>query len=185
MTIKIAINGYGRIGRNIVRAIYEGNRTDEFDIIAVNDLAQLEISTHLTKYDTAHGIFAESVKTENNQIVINDTHKIKYFSESDPENLPWKDLEIDIVFDCSGKFKSKALASKHLKAGAKKVIISAPGTDVDATIVYGVNDHILKASDTIVSNASCTTNCLAPLVKPLNDELGIESGLLTSIHAYT
>jgi glyceraldehyde 3-phosphate dehydrogenase len=185
MTIKIAINGYGRIGRNLVRAVYEANKTSELEIVAVNDLAELKISAHLTKYDTAHGIFKETVTTENNDIIINGTHRIKYFSEMDPEKLPWKELGIDVVWDCTGKFKSKELASKHIKAGAKKVLISAPGQDVDATIVHGVNDHVLKASDTIVSNASCTTNCLAPVAKALNDALGIKSGLITSIHAYT
>ena len=185
MTIRIAINGYGRVGRLVLKAIYEKNRGDELEIVAINDLPDLATSMHLTKYDTAHGRFNADVSIEEDSLVVNGD-KIKYMSEPNPENLPWGELDIDVVMDCTGRFKSRELAGKHIKAGAKKVLISAPGKgEVDATIVYGVNDHVLKASDTIVSNASCTTNCLAPLVKPLHDELGIESGLMTSIHAYT
>ena len=185
MTIRIAINGYGRVGRLVLKAIYEKNRGDELEIVAINDLPDLATSMHLTKYDTAHGRFNADVSIEEDSLVVNGD-KIKYMSEPNPENLPWGELNIDVVMDCTGRFKSRELAGKHIKAGAKKVLISAPGKgEVDATIVYGVNDHVLKSSDSIVSNASCTTNCLAPLVKPLNDELGIESGLMTSIHAYT
>ena len=185
MTIKIAINGYGRIGRLVLKAIYENNRTEEIQVVAINDLPDLATSMHLTKYDTAHGRFNADVSTDGDSLEVNGD-KIKYLSIRDPEQLPWAELDIDVVMECTGIFKSREQAGKHLKAGAKKVLISAPGKgEVDATIVYGVNDHVLKASDTIVSNASCTTNCLAPLVKPLHDAIGIESGLMTSIHAYT
>ena len=185
MTIRIAINGYGRIGRLVLKALYEYNRTDEVMIVAINDIPDLATSTHLTKYDSAHGRFNADVSTDGDSLVVNGD-AIQYMSIKDPEQLPWAELDIDVVMDCTGIFKSRELASKHIKAGAKKVLISAPGKgEVDATIVYGVNDNVLKASDTIVSNASCTTNCLAPLVKPLHDAIGIESGLMTSIHAYT
>jgi len=185
MTIRIAINGYGRVGRLVLKAIYEKNRNEEIKIVAINDLPDLATSMHLTKYDTAHGRFNADVSMDGDSLVVNGD-AIQYSSIKDPEQLPWGELDIDIVMDCTGLFKSRELAGKHIKAGAKKVLISAPGKgEVDATIVYGVNDHVLKASDTIVSNASCTTNCLAPLVKPLNDVIGIESGLMTSIHAYT
>lgn len=185
MTIRIAINGYGRVGRNILKALYEYNRTKDVKIVAINDLPDLATSLHLTKYDTAHGKFNAEVSKQGESLVVNGD-VIKYMSIKDPEQLPWDELDIDVVMECTGIFKSRELAGKHIKAGAKKVLISAPGKgEVDATIVYGINDDVLKASDTIVSNASCTTNCLGPLVKPLHDNIGIESGLMTSIHAYT
>ena len=185
MAQKIAINGYGRIGRNIVRAIYETNRNNEFKVVAINDLGDAKTNAHLTKYDTVHGKFPFDVSVDGDYIVINGD-KIRVLAERDPSKLPWKELEIDVVHECTGLFVSKEKASAHIAAGAKKVIISAPGgNDVDATIVYGVNHGILKASDTVISNASCTTNCLAPLVKPLIDTIGIEHGLMTTIHSYT
>jgi glyceraldehyde 3-phosphate dehydrogenase len=185
MPIKVAINGYGRIGRNVVRALYESGRTDEIQIVAINDLGDSETNAHLTQYDSVHGKFPFEVSVDGDYIVINGD-KIRVFSERDPSKLPWGDLGIDVVHECTGLFTSKAKASAHINAGAKKVIISAPGgNDVDATVVYGVNHNVLKASDTVISNASCTTNCLAPLVKPLHDALGIQSGLMTTIHSYT
>ncbi|MDD5126344.1 type I glyceraldehyde-3-phosphate dehydrogenase, partial [Methylovulum sp.] len=185
MPIKVAINGYGRIGRNIVRALYEAGRTDEIQIVAINDLGDANTNAHLTQYDSVHGKFPFDVVVDGDCIVINGD-RIKVFSERDPSKLPWGDLDIDVVHECTGLFTSKAKASAHITAGAKKVIISAPGgDDVDATIVYGVNHNILKASDTVISNASCTTNCLAPLVKPLHDAIGVVHGLMTTIHSYT
>lgn len=185
MAIKVAINGYGRIGRNIVRALYEAGRTDEIEIVAINDLGAPETNAHLTKYDTVHGRFAGEVSVEGDYMLINGD-KIRVLSERDPSKLPWAELGVEVVHECTGFFASKAKASAHLEAGAKKVIISAPGgSDVDATIVYGVNHESLKASDTVISNASCTTNCLAPLVKPLIDSIGVDHGLMTTIHAYT
>ncbi len=185
MPIKVAINGYGRIGRNIVRALYESGRTNEIQIVAINDLGDTNTNAHLTQYDSVHGKFPFAVSVDGDCMVINGD-RIKVFSERDPSKLPWGDLEIDVVHECTGIFTSKAKASAHITAGAKKVIISAPGgDDVDATIVYGVNHNILKASDTVISNASCTTNCLAPLVKPLHDALGVVHGLMTTIHSYT
>jgi glyceraldehyde 3-phosphate dehydrogenase len=185
MPIKVAINGYGRIGRNIVRALYESGRTNEIEIVAINDLGDSNTNAHLTQYDSVHGKFPFEVTVDGDYIVINGD-RIRVFSERDPSKLPWADLGIDVVHECTGFFTSKAKASAHIAAGAKKVIISAPGgNDVDATIVFGVNHNILKVSDTVISNASCTTNCLAPIVKPLNDAIGIESGLMTTIHSYT
>ncbi|WP_349432280.1 type I glyceraldehyde-3-phosphate dehydrogenase [Methylomarinum sp. Ch1-1] len=185
MAIKVAINGYGRIGRNVVRALYESGRTDEIQIVAINDLGDAETNAHLTQYDSAHGKFPGEVSVEGEYLVINGD-KIKVLAERDPSKLPWAELDVDVVHECTGFFANKAKASAHLDAGAKKVIISAPGgSDVDATIVYGVNHETLKASDTVISNASCTTNCLAPLVKPLIDTIGIEQGLMTTIHSYT
>ncbi|TXL00203.1 type I glyceraldehyde-3-phosphate dehydrogenase [Methylococcaceae bacterium HT1] len=185
MAIKVAINGYGRIGRNVVRAIYEANRTGEVEVVAINDLGDAETNAHLTQYDTVHGKFPFEVNVEGDYIVINGD-KLRVLAERDPAKLPWAELGVDVVHECTGFFATKEKASAHLAAGAKKVIISAPGgKDVDATIVYGVNHEILKASDTVISNASCTTNCLAPLVKPLIDAIGIESGLMTTIHSYT
>lgn len=185
MPIKVAINGYGRIGRNIVRALYEAGRTNEIQIVAINDLGDSNTNAHLTQYDSVHGKFPFDVTVDGDYIVINGD-RIRVFSERDPSKLPWADLNIDVVHECTGFFTSKAKASAHITAGAKKVIISAPGgNDVDGTIVFGVNHHMLKASDTVISNASCTTNCLAPIVKPLNDAIGIESGLMTTIHSYT
>ncbi|MGR9086750.1 MAG: type I glyceraldehyde-3-phosphate dehydrogenase [Gammaproteobacteria bacterium] len=185
MPIKVAINGYGRIGRNVIRALYESGRTSEIQVVAINDLGDSKTNAHLTQYDSVHGKFPFEVSVEGDHIVINGD-KIRVFSERDPSKLPWGELGIDVVHECTGLFTSKAKASAHIAAGAKKVIISAPGgTDVDATIVYGVNHNTLKASDTVISNASCTTNCLAPLVKPLHDAIGIEHGLMTTIHSYT
>jgi glyceraldehyde 3-phosphate dehydrogenase len=185
MTIKIAINGYGRIGRNILRAHYEGGKTHDIEIVAINDLGDATINAHLTQYDTAHGKFPGTVTVDGDYIIVNGD-RIKVLAERDPAKLPWGELGVDVVMECTGFFTTKDAASKHLQGGAKKVIISAPGgKDVDATIVYGVNHGILKSTDTVISNASCTTNCLAPLVKPLNDAIGIVSGLMTTIHAYT
>ena len=185
MPIKVAINGYGRIGRNIVRALYESGRTNEIQIVAINDLGDSNTNAHLTQYDSVHGKFPFEVTVDGDFIVINGD-RIRVFSERDPSKLPWAELGIEVVHECTGFFTSKAKASAHITAGAKKVIISAPGgDDVDGTIVFGVNHDTLKASDTVISNASCTTNCLAPIVKPLNDTIGIESGLMTTIHSYT
>ncbi|KTC81058.1 type I glyceraldehyde-3-phosphate dehydrogenase [Legionella sp. PATHC035] len=184
MTIRVAINGYGRIGRCILRAIFESKKQNEFEIVAINDLSAIDTTAHLTRYDTTHGRFASDVSVEGDMLVI-DGHAIKIIAERNPLNLPWKELNIDLVLECTGFFTEREKAMQHITAGAKKVLISAPGKNVDATIVYGVNHHTLKASDLIVSNASCTTNCLAPVVKPLNDALGIEAGLLNTVHAYT
>ncbi|WP_198245419.1 type I glyceraldehyde-3-phosphate dehydrogenase [methane-oxidizing endosymbiont of Gigantopelta aegis] len=185
MAIKVAINGYGRIGRNIVRALYEAGRNDEIQVVAINDLGDANTNAHLTQYDSAHGKFPGEVSVDGGDLIINGD-RIKVLAERDPSKLPWAELGIDVVHECTGFFASKAKASAHLDAGAKKVIISAPGgSDVDATIVYGVNHNTLKASDTIISNASCTTNCLAPLVQPLKDSIGIKHGLMTTIHSYT
>lgn len=185
MTIRVAINGYGRIGRNVLRAHYESGKKHDIEIVAINDLGKPETNAHLTQYDTAHGKFNGEVKVEGDYLVVNGD-KIKVLAERDPSKLPWKDLNVDVVLECTGLFTSKEKASAHLAGGAKKVIISAPGgKDVDATIVYGVNQGVLKASDTVISNASCTTNCLAPLVKPLHEKIGLLNGLMTTIHAYT
>ena len=185
MAIKVAINGYGRIGRNVLRALYESGRTNEIQIVAINDLGDSKTNAHLTKYDTVHGRFPFEVSVDGDYIVVNGD-RIRVLAERDPAKLPWAELGIDVVHECTGFFTSKAKASAHLQAGAKKVIISAPGgNDVDATIVFGVNHHSLKASDTVISNASCTTNCLAPLVKPLMDSIGVDHGLMTTIHSYT
>jgi glyceraldehyde 3-phosphate dehydrogenase len=184
MAIKVAINGYGRIGRNILRALYESGRTGSIRVVAINDLGDAETNAHLTRYDTAHGKFPFEVKVEGGDLVINGDH-IKVCAERDPSKLPWKDLGIDIVIESTGLFTSKAKAAAHIAAGAKKVIISAPGTDVDGTFVYGVNHDKIKAGDQIISNASCTTNCLAPLAKVLHEKIGIVHGLMTTIHAYT
>lgn len=185
MAIKVAINGYGRIGRNTLRALYEANRQNEIKIVAINDLGDAKILAHLTRYDTAHGKFPGTVVVEDNAIVVNGD-KIKVFSERDPSKLPWKELDIDVVYECTGLFTSRDKAGLHLQAGAKKVLISAPaGNDIDATIVYGVNDNTLRSDFTLVSNASCTTNCLAPVAKMLHESIGIETGLMNTIHAYT
>lgn len=184
MTIRIAINGYGRIGRNILRAHYEKKLHPEIQIVAINDLGDPNTNAYLTRYDTTHGKFPGEVTVSGNEMIVNGD-KIRVVQERDPKKLPWKELNVDIVFECTGLFTSKEKASMHLEAGAKKVIISAPGTDVDATVVFGVNEHVLKASDTVISNASCTTNCLAPLVKVLNDSLSVVSGLMNTIHAFT
>ncbi len=185
MSIKVAINGYGRIGRNVLRALYEANRTGEIEIVAINDLGDSNTNAHLTKYDTVHGKFNAEVSVDGDYMVV-DGDRIRVLAERDPAKLPWAELGVDVVHECTGFFANKEKASAHLTAGAKKVIISAPGgKDVDATIVYGVNHNTLKASDTVISNASCTTNCLAPLVKPIHDRIGIEHGLMTTIHSYT
>jgi glyceraldehyde 3-phosphate dehydrogenase len=185
MAVKIAINGFGRIGRNILRALYEGPHRGSIEIVAINDLGDANTNAHLAKYDTAHGIFPFDVQANEDSIIV-DNDTIKVFAERDPSKLPWKELAIDVVLECTGFFASKEKAGAHLQAGAKKVIISAPaGKDVDATIVYGVNHSSLKSSDQVISNASCTTNCLAPVAKVLNDGIGIESGVMTTIHAYT
>ena len=185
MTVRIAINGYGRIGRNTLRALYESGKREQLQIVAINDLGDVNINAHLTKHDTTHGRFPGEVSVKGNNLVINND-EIQILSERDPSKLPWADMKIDVVFECTGLFANKEKASAHLSAGAKKVLISAPaGKDIDATIVYGVNQDVLKASDTVVSNASCTTNCLAPLVKPLNDKLKVNKGLMVTVHAYT
>jgi glyceraldehyde 3-phosphate dehydrogenase len=185
MTIRVAINGYGRIGRNVLRALYEYKRTDELQIVAINDLGDVNTNVHLTKFDTTHGRFQADVHMQADNMIVNGD-AIKVLAIRNPEELPWAELKVDVVLECTGIFRSRETAGMHIKAGAKKVLLSAPGNgEVDATIVYGVNDDVLKASDTIVSNASCTTNCLSPLVKPLNDTIGIEHGLMTTIHAYT
>lgn len=185
MPIKIAINGYGRIGRNVLRALFESKRTDEFTIVAINDLGDAKINAHLTRYDTVHGRFPGEVAVEGDFLVVNG-HRIQVLAQRDPSKLPWGELGVDLVMECTGLFTSKDKASAHLQAGAKKVLISAPGgEDVDATIVYGVNHKILRAHHAVVSNASCTTNCLTPLVKPLHEKIGLERGLMTTIHAYT
>jgi glyceraldehyde 3-phosphate dehydrogenase len=185
MPVKVAINGYGRIGRNILRALYEGKRRSEIQIVAVNDLGDAKTNAHLTRYDTAHGRFPFLVGVDGDHLVV-DGDRIKVCAERDPSKLPWGTLGVDIVLECTGLFTTKEKAGMHLKAGAKKVIISAPGgKDVDATIVYGVNHKVLKASHTVISNASCTTNCLAPIAKVLHDTVGIVRGIMTTIHAYT
>ena len=185
MTIRVAINGYGRIGRNILRAHYEGGKKHDIQIVAINDLGDPKTNAHLTQYDTAHGKFPGTVGVEGEYMVVNGD-KIRVLANRNPAELPWGELGVDVVLECTGFFTSKEKASAHLKGGAKKVIISAPGgKDVDATVVYGVNQGVLKATDTVISNASCTTNCLAPLVQPLNDALGVVTGLMTTIHAYT
>jgi glyceraldehyde 3-phosphate dehydrogenase len=185
MPIKVAINGYGRIGRNVLRALYEGDRRGAISIVAVNDLGDAKTNAHLTRHDTVHGPFPFEVGVEGDSLVV-DGDMIKVCAERDPSKLPWQALGVDVVLECTGLFTSKEKASAHLRAGARKVIISAPaGKDVDATIVYGVNHTTLKPSDTVISNASCTTNCLAPLAKVLHDKVGIVAGLMTTVHAYT
>jgi glyceraldehyde 3-phosphate dehydrogenase len=185
MAVKVAINGYGRIGRNVLRAIYEGGRRGEIEVVAINDLGDAESNAYLTRHDSAHGPFPFDVAVDGNALII-DGDRIQVFAERNPADLPWGDLGVDVVMECTGFFASKTKAQPHLAAGAKKVLISAPaGKDVDATIVFGVNQDVLKASDTVVSNASCTTNCLAPLVKPLHEEIGLIDGIMTTIHAYT
>lgn len=187
MTIRVAINGYGRIGRMTLRAHYEYGKKHGIEIVAINAPGQDEVARHLTRYDSVHGRFNADVSlSEDNKFLIVDGDRIHLLSERDPAKLPWADLNVDVVLDCTGRFTTKEAAGAHLQAGAKKVLISAPGgKDVDATVVYGVNHDVLKATDTVVSNASCTTNCLAPLVQPLHQELGVVNGLMTTIHAYT
>jgi glyceraldehyde 3-phosphate dehydrogenase len=185
MAIRIAINGYGRIGRNILRALYEGDRRDEIQIVAINDLGDAHTNAHLTRYDTVHGRFPGEIAVEDDHITVNGD-RVRVLAERDPAKLPWADLGVDVVHECTGLFTSKEKASAHLEGGADKVIISAPGgKDVDATVVYGVNHGTLKPSHTVISNASCTTNCLAPLVKVLHDGIGVVHGIMTTVHAYT
>jgi glyceraldehyde 3-phosphate dehydrogenase len=185
MTVRVAINGYGRIGRNVLRAHYEGGKKNDIQIVAINDLGDAKSNAHLTRYDTAHGKFPGTVEVDGDYMIVNGD-KIRVFAQRNPADIPWGELNVDVVLECTGFFTTKEKASAHLKGGAKKVVISAPGgKDVDATIVYGVNHGVLKATDTVISNASCTTNCLAPLVKPLNDKIGVVNGLMTTVHAYT
>lgn len=184
--IKLAINGYGRIGRNVLRALYEAKRTDEFEIVAVNDLGgDLEVQGLLTQQDSVHGHFPHKVEAVENGLTI-DGKLVRFFAKRDPKELPWKELGVDVVLECTGVFNSKAKASAHIEAGAKKVLLSAPGDkDVDATVVFGVNHQVITKDMTVISNASCTTNCLAPVAKVLNDSIGLEKGLMTTIHAFT
>ena len=185
--IRVAINGYGRIGRNVLKALYEAKQAGNeypIEIVAINDLGDSKTNAHLTKYDTVHGRFNAEVNYDNDALYINGD-KIVTVSERNPADLPWGELNIDVVYECTGLFTTKETAGKHLEAGAKKVIISAPGKEVDATVVFGVNDSTLTSDMTVISNASCTTNCLAPVAKVLNDTVGIENGLMTTIHAYT
>ncbi len=185
MPIKVGINGYGRIGRNVLRALYEGRRTGEVQIVALNDLGDAKTNAHLTRYDTVHGRFDGEVKVDGDAMVVNGD-RIKVLAERDPAKLPWGELGVEYVFESTGLFTSKAKASAHLKGGARRVIISAPGgEDVDATIVYGVNHNVLKSDFTVISNASCTTNCLVPVVKVLHDKIGMVNGIMTTIHSYT
>ena len=185
MAIKIGINGYGRIGRNILRAIYESGRNGEFEIVAINDLGDSNANAHLTRRDTAHGNFPGNVEVDGDDIIVNGD-RIKVFAERDPAKLPWGEIGVEVVFECTGFFRTRETAGKHIEAGAKKVVISAPGgSDIDGTFVYGVNHNELTAEHVIISNASCTTNCLAPLVKPLHEAIGVKHGLMTTIHAYT
>ncbi len=182
---KIAINGFGRIGRNVLRALYERpDLQDKIQIVAINDLGDASISAHLLKFDTVHGRFGQQVEVGENSISING-QEIKWFCERDPANIPWGDLGVDLVCECTGVFTSRDKAALHIAGGAKKVLISAPGSNVDATVVYGINHHMLTQQHQVISNASCTTNCLAPLVKPLYEAMGIESGYMTTVHAYT
>ena len=185
MSIKIAINGFGRIGRLAARAILEGYKGDEIELVAINDLTDIKTNAHLLKYDSVHQKFSLDVNVKGDDMEIGGK-LIRGFAQKDPSKLPWKDLGIDVVYECTGAFKTKEKAKAHLDAGAKKVIISAPGgKDIDATVVFGVNEKVLKATDTVISNASCTTNCLAPLVKPLHEKIGLVNGLMTTIHAST
>ncbi len=184
MTIRIAINGFGRIGRNVVRALYENNYRDQIQVVAINDLGDAETNAHLLKYDSVHGRFSGIVSHDSESISINGD-RIAISATRDPDSLPWKDYHVDVVMECTGLFTSRSDAEGHLRAGARKVIISAPSSDADAMIVFGVNDNILTADHRIISNASCTTNCLAPVVKALHDSIGIDSGLMTTIHSYT
>ena len=185
MTIKVAINGYGRIGRNVLRAFYEGGKKQDIQIVALNDLGNVEHNAHLTRYDTTHGKFPGTVEVDGDYMIVNGD-RIRVYAQRNPAELPWGELGVDVVLECTGFFTTKEKASAHLKGGAKKVIISAPGgKDVDATIVFGVNQDVLKSTDTVISNASCTTNCLAPLARVLHEKIGIVHGLMTTIHAYT
>lgn len=184
MAIRIAINGYGRIGRNILRALYESGREQEFEVVAINDLGDSTISAHLTEYDSVHGRFMWPVRAEKDRLILGE-HSIPMLREPDPHALPWRELGVDIVLECTGRFTDREQASIHLQQGAGKVLVSAPAKGADATIVFGVNESILTSEHQIVSNASCTTNCLAPMAKALNDSIGIQQGLMTTIHSYT
>ena len=185
MAIKVGINGYGRIGRNVLRALYESGRTNEIQIVAINDLGDANTNAHLTRYDTAHGKFPGKVSVDGDSMVVNGD-RIRVLAQRDPAKLPWGQLGVDTVLECTGLFTSKAKAGAHIAGGARRVVISAPGDkDVDATVVYGVNHGVLKASDTVISNASCTTNCLAPVAKVLHGHIGLVAGVMTTIHAYT
>jgi glyceraldehyde 3-phosphate dehydrogenase len=184
MTIRVAINGYGRIGRCILRSIFEYGRQNEFNVVAINDLSGIKTTAHLTRYDSTHGHFNSTVGIDGNNLIV-DGHSIQVIAERNPAALPWKELEVDLVLECTGFFTSHDKAMQHIQAGAKKVLISAPGKQADATIVYGVNHQTLRATDLVVSNASCTTNCLAPVVQVLNKAIGIEYGLVNTIHSYT
>ncbi len=184
MTIKVAINGFGRIGRNVLRALYESDHHTLIKVVAINDLGSADINAHLLKFDSVHGHFSPNVSNTDNHIKVNDD-SIAIYAERNPTDLPWKELDIDVVYECTGIFNNREKASMHISAGAKKVIISAPASDADATVVYGINHAVLTPEHTIISNASCTTNCLAPIAKPLNDALSIQSGLMTTIHSYT
>ena len=185
MAIKVGINGYGRIGRNVLRALYEGKNKEAINIVAINDLGDAKTNVHLTKFDTVHGRFDGDVHVDGDSMVVNGD-RIRVVAQRDPSKLPWGELGVEFVLECTGLFTSKAKASAHLTAGAKKVVISAPGgEDVDATIVYGVNDKLLKREFTVISNASCTTNCLVPVVKVLHDKIGVVNGIMTTIHSYT
>ncbi|WP_447895679.1 MULTISPECIES: type I glyceraldehyde-3-phosphate dehydrogenase [unclassified Vreelandella] len=184
MSIKIAINGFGRIGRNVLRALYENGYRDRFEVVAINDLGEASLNAHLLRHDTVHGHFPFAVEHDDESITV-DGDRIAISSERDPANLPWKALGVDLVMECTGLFSKRDAAAKHIEAGAGRVLISAPSPDADATIVFGVNDDILTAEHKVVSNASCTTNCLAPVAKALNDAVGIENGLMTTVHAYT
>lgn len=185
MSIKVAINGYGRIGRQVLRAIFDYKLQDQLEVVAINGSGSLETNAHLTKFDTVHGRFDADISHDATHLIINGK-KIPFFSTRNPAELPWRDLGVDLVMECTGAFTSKSKANVHLESGAKKVLISAPGeADVDATVVYGVNDDVLTADMTVVSNASCTTNCLAPLAKVLNENIGIVKGAMTTIHALT
>ncbi len=184
MSIRVAINGFGRIGRNCLRAIYEMNKENDIIVVAINDTSPLETNAHLLRYDSTHGRFAAEVSIDKEHLIVNG-HKIICLANKNARELPWKELNIDVVYECTGHFTERSMAEQHLEAGARKVLISAPAKNADATIVYGVNHSVLKKTDTIVSNASCTTNCLAPVVKALHDTIGIEQGLMTTIHAMT
>ncbi len=184
MAIRIAINGYGRIGRNILRALYESGREQEFEVVAINDLGDSAISAHLTEYDSVHGHFMWPVRAEKDRLILGE-HSIRMLREPDPHALPWRELGVDIVFECTGRFTDSEQASIHLQQGAGKVLVSAPAKGADATIVFGVNESILTSEHQVVSNASCTTNCLAPMAKALNNSIGIQQGLMTTIHSYT
>ncbi|CAM3702782.1 MULTISPECIES: type I glyceraldehyde-3-phosphate dehydrogenase [Halomonas] len=184
MTIRVAINGFGRIGRNVLRALYENSYRDRIQVVAINDLGDPSLNSHLLRHDTVHGHFPFKVEHDAESITV-DGDRIAISSERDPANLPWEAMKIDLVMECTGLFAKREAAAKHITAGAKRVLISSPSPDADATIVYGVNDHVLTADHKVVSNASCTTNCLAPVAKALNDAVGIENGLMTTVHAYT